>query len=481
MTLVSAGGGLTVSGTLRSYDGAVYRVETVYGLLTLDASAVTCEGPGCPDLTRFVPRLTIAGERYPGAALIAALVADYAAAIGAGLARTETAEGFTLSLAAEGRGIADIAFHIEADTAAIRAALDDGAADLAILAADPGRDEGRMLALDALLPVVWPGNPVRQLGLRDLRAVQAGAVANWADLGGPDMPVAVHALRAGMGLQGLVDKWLGAPPPPGAVRHDDPAALAAAVARDPWALALVPASQAAGLAPLLLADSCGHVIRPGRFAVKAEDYPLAAAVHLVAPRRRPPAIARALLDHAATPSAQSAIAAAGFADLAAEAQPVTDQGGRIVNAIRAAGPEVPLAELQRLADAMTGVERLSLTFRFDGGARALDAASRTHLADLARMIEAGLFDGRDLVFAGFSDGDGDARANLALSRARAEATRAAVEAAAPLRDPARVGLSVAAFGEALPIACDETPLGRQVNRRVEVWLRPLTDNPARGN
>ena len=36
----------------------------------------------------------------------------------------------------------------------------------------------------------------------------------------------------------------------------------------------------------------------------------------------------------------------------------------------------------------------------------------------------------------------------------------------------------AAFGEALPIACDESEIGRQLNRRVEVWLRPSTGSAA---
>jgi phosphate transport system substrate-binding protein len=481
VTLSAIGGGLEISGTLRSFDGVVYRVDTVWGLLTLDASAVTCAGPGCPDLVHFVPRLTVAGEAYPGAAILAALVADYAAATGAGLVRIEDPQGFTLSLAAAGGGLAEIRFLALADAGAVRAALAEGTADVAVVADAPGEAGGRLLAFDTLLPVVWPGNPLRQIGLHELRAVQAGAIASWAELGGPDMPVVLHALPATSGLGRMIADRLGAPPPHGAAIHPDPAALAAAVARDPWALALVPASKAAGLRTLLVTDGCGHLIRPGRFAVKAEDYPLVAAIHLVAPQRRPPAIARALAEHAATATAQSAIAAAGFADLAAEVQAVTEQGGRLVNAIRAAGPEVTLADLQRLVAAMTGAERLSLTFRFEGGARALDAASRTHLVDIARLIEAGLLDGREIVFAGFSDGDGDARANLALSQARAEAVRDAVAAEAVLHDPARLRFAAEGFGEALPIACDDTPTGRQVNRRVEVWLRPLTDSQPRGN
>jgi phosphate transport system substrate-binding protein len=53
------------------------------------------------------------------------------------------------------------------------------------------------------------------------------------------------------------------------------------------------------------------------------------------------------------------------------------------------------------------------------------------------------------------------------------AVRDVVAAAAPLRDGGRVTLTAEGFGEALPIACDDTATGRQRNRRVEVWLRPL--------
>ncbi len=74
------------------------------------------------------------------------------------------------------------------------------------------------------------------------------------------------------------------------------------------------------------------------------------------------------------------------------------------------------------------------------------------------------------MFVGFSDGEGPASANLVLSRRRAEAVRAAVLAAATTVDRNRLKLSVDAFGEAMPMACDDTDWGRQINRRVEVWV-----------
>ncbi|MGB3278100.1 MAG: hypothetical protein WBA92_02805, partial [Pseudorhodobacter sp.] len=69
-------------------------------------------------------------------------------------------------------------------------------------------------------------------------------------------------------------------------------------------------------------------------------------------------------------------------------------------------------------------------------------------------------------------GSGAAEVNLALSKDRAEAVRRALHIAAPDLTEAQLPV-IEAFGEALPMACDTTPSGRQINRRVELWLRPL--------
>jgi phosphate transport system substrate-binding protein len=47
----------------------------------------------------------------------------------------------------------------------------------------------------------------------------------------------------------------------------------------------------------------------------------------------------------------------------------------------------------------------------------------------------------------------------------------AVKTAAVTANLDRVDIGVDAFGEALPMACDDTAWGRQANRRVEVWVR----------
>ena len=161
---------------------------------------------------------------------------------------------------------------------------------------------------------------------------------------------------------------------------------------------------------------------------------------------------------------------AGFVDLRLQEIPLGQQGERLGNAIRAGGEEIALAELQRLVQRMQGTARLSLSFRFEIGGTILDAQSRSNAEILAQHLERGIYDQRSLIFVGFSDGDGAAASNLRLARRRAEAVRKQVLAAAPTLDRSRVELQIDAFGEAMPMACDDTDWGRRINRRVEVWV-----------
>ena len=120
---------------------------------------------------------------------------------------------------------------------------------------------------------------------------------------------------------------------------------------------------------------------------------------------------------------------------------------------------------------MDGGRRLSVTFRFDGGSARLNAQSRSNIALLARALETGTIGGTELAFVGFSDGLGSADGNRRLSVQRAASVRSAIVKEAATADADRVRLRVDGFGEAMPMACDDTEWGRQINRRVEVWIR----------
>ncbi len=478
VTLTAREGGLEIEGTLQGFDGEFYRIDSAYGLLTVDAAGVLCDGPACPDLTAPMAQMRIVGLSGVGEVLLPPLLRAFAEARGLRYSDTTDA-GYAARVTdpVSSKTLAQIGFTAVAPQAA-RADLLAGRAELILSAATEPDLGARVVALDAMIPIVAPDNPLPDISTRDLARVLAGEVDNWAQLNGPDMPLVLHGLAEGSALQQALAARLGRDVA-ATVVHADLATLGDAVARDPWAIAVTLRAGVRAARVLPLTDSCGFPLLPSALAVKAEDYPLALPIYLLTPKRRLPLFVREFLTFLATPQAQAVVARSGLIDRQPERQPLTGDGLRLINAIQGAGEETTLADLKRLADAMDGAERLSLTFRFQDGSSQLDAHSRDNLADLARLIGVGVFRDTGMVLAGFSDGSGAAKANLALSQMRAEGVLAGL---------AKAGVAeaelprVMAFGEAMPMACDDTAPGRRLNRRVEVWLKPVfTNTPPTGN
>ncbi len=484
VTLTSRDGLITLTGTMQSYDGAYYRVQTAYGLLTLDGQGVRCDGPGCPNLADYVPDLTIASAAGT-ARLWTGLIERFAARSGFGLqhvVQSDRAFRLILSDAGNGQVLARLGFAL-ADSDQGLADLQSGKADLAlslqVLAGLPGTAE--VIALDAAVPLVAASNPLTAISLPDLAGVLSGRITNWRQLGRVEAPIVLHALMPGSGLLRATEARLGVVTAAAAIRHEDAEQLADAIAADPWAIAVSSMAEVGNARALDLTGACRFPSRATADTVKSGDYPLALPMALYAPDRPLPLVLRDLLDWVGSPDAAPAVRDAGFVDQQPARIALAAQGDRLAHAIAAAGPEVGLDTLQAMVADMADADRLTPTFRFRADGR-LDVASEAALGRLARDLEAGLLDGNRLILVGFSDGSGPTEANLRLARQRAERVHQALLAAAPLMDARRVALKVAAYGEALPIACDDTPLGAATNRRVELWVQPLaTDSPLPGN
>lgn len=493
VTLTSRDARVKLSGTLLGFDGEFYRLRTEYGELTVDGSGVLCSGPGCPNLQAWVAELTFSGAASMGAVLMPALIEAFALREGFEAHREDESEtGFTYRLDdAQGQTVARFHFlttntdegfaDLLADEADVVMALREIRSEERILARDAGMGDltganrSRVLALDALVPVVSPSNPVQQISPLQLARVLAREIDNWQALGGPNAPIDLHLPDPGNGLsQAVLDQVMtpaDLPLADGIIRHARLPQLAEAVAGDMFALGVTSFAERGDAQVLTLGGDCGFAVAPSRRNIKTEDYPLTAPMFLYLPARRLPQIARAFLSFTRGPSAQAVIRRSGFVDQRPEEIDIDAQGNRFANAIRVAGPETSLEGLQRMVATLSPMKRLSISFRFETGSIRLDAQSRSNVQQLAREMEQGKYDSRKLAFIGFSDGEGAARANRDIALRRAEAVRRAVTAAAVTANPDRVELAVDAFGEALPMACDGSAWGRQANRRVEVWVR----------
>lgn len=494
VTLTSRDGTVEVNGDLLGFDGQFYRLDTEYGEITVDGSGVSCEGPGCPNLRNFVAELDISGAPEIGQLLLPALVRAFAQSENLKVEReAESETRFSLKLLSKNSGspVGIFYFHLNSSSEGFadlfadetdivmstreisrserKLAQDSGAGDMTHF----GR--ARVLALDALVAVVSSQNPVTEISMTSIREVFTGSLNNWKTLGPQNAPITPYLrdLQTGSGAVAMQRLFIESKSELTSETRfaTDSTALATQVSVDPFGIGLVSRASSLDTKTLTLTGACGRTMRATRRNVKTEDYPLTAPLFLYLPARRLPKIARDFLTYTRSPAAQLVIRRAGFVDQAPEEISIDFQGDRLANAMAIAGKDVSLSDTQEMIATLRPMRRLTTSFRFEAGSVRLDAQSRSNVEQLAAALEAGIYDGRSLYFVGFSDGQGDAPANREISRRRAVVAMEAVKKAAETADFNQLQLDVLAYGEAMPMACDDTAWGRQVNRRVEVWLR----------
>ena len=493
VTLTTPDGNLSISGTVLGFDGALYRLSTDYGELTVDGTRLVCVGEGCQDPETYVADVQISGSAALGGVLMPALIEAFALRNDLRATRETLDDShFTYRIAnKDGRDLGLFRFRVTttdegfadllADEADIAMALREVRSSEAKLAREAGLgrlrgvNRSRVLALDALLPVVAARNPVKGISLAGLAQVLSGKIDNWQAFGGPDAPINLYLPEGQTGLSQSIEDRLLRPAnlkfTQDISRHPTNRDVTQAVSGDPHGLGIASFSDLGTTRALTLIGTCGFSQSATRRSVKTEDYPLTTPLFLYLPARRLPELARDFLTFTRSQTAQIVIRRTGFVDQAPEEIPVSLQGDRFVNAIRVAGDVGGLDGLREMTQSLSGMRRLTTSFRFEPGSAGLDAQSRSNVQQLARALEAGRYDNRKLVFVGFSDGQGPADTNLTIAARRAMVVRDAVLSAAKTARMDSIEIETDAYGEAMPMACDDTSWGRQVNRRVEVWLQ----------
>ena len=489
ITLRSSSGELEITGHLLGFDGEYIQIASDYGPMSLTYDRVFCDGAACPDPENFVARFKVTGDASVADVLLPALWDGFSRTKGwstqfddidggvigvATQASGDVAAVFEIASSDTGQGFDDLFNHRsnavvatrEVTPSELQVASQQGIDDF------QGSERSRILALDALTPIVSPLRKTRTLSLVQLQRALLGEVTDWQAFGEQPAPLSLHLGPATSGsTQSALQHLIGEGVMPVATFHDSYAEMANAVVSDRNAIGLASFLRTGGARAVSLLDDCGFLNMTTPVGIKTEDYPLTAPIFLYVPPRIMPDVFKEFIQWTRSPAAQLIVRRTGYVDQTVVPIPLDAQGQRFANAIERAGTEVPFDELQRFVRLISDQTRLSLSFRFEAGSADLDAQSRSNLADLAFAIGDGAYDGQSLTLIGFSDGIGDAKANRDLSGARAEAVRQALLGLLGDDGLGDVELSIAAFGEALPMACDDTELGQRTNRRVELWVK----------
>lgn len=354
------------------------------------------------------------------------------------------AHGSATAFTSLGEGSCDIGM-------ASRRVSPDEVAKLATLGTMTDPDHEHVLGLDGIAIIVNPRNPLKDISKAELQRIFTGKQEKWRN----GAPIDLYARDDKSGTYDTFKTLVlnGKALATNAKRFENSDALSDAVANDPNAIGFIGLPFIHDAKALAISDTGTTPLLPTALTVATEDYALSRRLYLYTPSQSANPRVRDFVEFALSPAGQEVLAENSF--VAQTAQQVAQK----------VAPDAPPEYLTLTAKA----ERIPINFRFLDGGSKLDNAS---LADLDRVVAQLAKEGTDRVrvlLFGFSDASGTVESNQALSQSRAQIVA---------DELSRRGITpfiVAGFGSALPVASNQSPDGREKNRRVEIWVSSQGD------
>jgi phosphate transport system substrate-binding protein len=307
-----------------------------------------------------------------------------------------------------------------------------------------------ILGLDGIAVIVSKKNPVRTLAKDQIAQIFKGEIGNWLQVGGSDGAINLYARDDKSGTYDTFRTLVlgNAPLAPSARRIEDSRRLSDSVAKDPNGIGFIGLTYVQEARAIAVYENGAAALLPTPFTVATEDYALSRRLFLYTPAHPRQELTRRFVDFALSTMGQNIVAETGFV------------GQNLLAAAAAAASTTALpADYRRLT---SGSNRLSLDFRFREGSSQLDSKAVADLTRVVTFVTDLHYSGDKLVLLGFDDSK-EATDKLSKDRANAVALQfeqRGVKAA-----------TVVGFGSQLAVASNDTPEGRQKNRRVEIWLR----------
>lgn len=492
VVLKSADGTVDLKGELVEYKDDNYVIRTALGELAISSSRVRCEGASCPTFDTVATDVHFYGSEAVALGVMPLLLSGYAANEGAGIEIAETQnEGETLAKLIGDNGYGDElgSFLVTATSSkdAFDALLNDDTAvgmssrritpaeARTLRAAGKGNmisiDQEHILAVDSLVIIVNPDNGVETVSIDDLKGIYSGAITNWSQLGGADLPIQVVSRAEGTGtyevFQNRVFGKDAHSAPEGAIVENDSNKVAAFVNENPGAIGYVGYAFKRGAKPLNLVNECGITSTPDPFSAKTEEYALQRRLYLYN-AQNPGAEVKDFIEYATSDAADGVIAKAGFIDLGIISREQALDSPRAASLLNADVDAFEGNVIREMLAEMTKYDRLSTTFRFNLGSSQLDERGIEDMNRLASYL-ATQPKGTRVEMVGFTDNVGSFEANKKLSLGRAQQVIAKLQKIGGDR-VAHIEFKASGFGEISPTGCNNSEAGRGANRRVEVWL-----------
>jgi len=352
-----------------------------------------------------------------------------------------SASGFTALL----RGSADFAMSV-------RRILPAEADRLASLGDMTSPAAESVVGMHGVAAIVSPANRLTSLTIPQLRAILAGRIKDWSELGGVPGPINVYLQESQNGAIDVPqDVLLSTDDTVGQVsKIATEELLAAAVATDRGGIGLTTFGNSGNAKVLALAEPGVPPVLPTELSISTESYPLSRRIYFYTSPTVSNQFVRRFASYVGSAGGQSVMEASGVVPLT----------------VREERASVPDAASERFRQLVSGAARLSVDFRFQPGSLSLDTRSIKDVDRLVSFLKTQHVNPNRVILAGFADNSGAPAANQVTSQRRTEVVMAALSRAGV--SPGKTGI----FGAELPVADNATPEGRERNRRVEIYLAP---------
>ena len=477
VTLTLPDGSFSVLGEFVDFDGSFYKIDTEFGLLTMASDTVVCTGPPCPLIEDIIPRVVFSGDEVLGHALLLPLIKRFANSRGYNI------ESFTLENSVEelhfskpeykqpmavfqtsfnstSEGILEI-INGNADFSMARRAVTDREQNLLndnFGANSTAVRRSKVIGWERLQITAEKNNEVSVISTQSLISMTSGSPALWPLKNGVQLPVFIDGLDESVEA---LRQQLEQPTKSKTERPQGVNTLGILSVNHFWQGAKN---------EIQVVTSCEEVSNQP-VEKKAAATPLRVPMYLIASPKKLAPIARDFWTFLMSLEAQKLVQDLGFESRTPLEVKFDGSADIILKSVLNTGSDMRVDDLRNAIQSLLGYSRMSVSFRFLEGSQVLDEPSRSNLGYLVNLLLSGQYDGREVIFAGFSDSQGSSEGNLQISLDRARAVRATIKTMLAEKNVGQSQFQAIGLGEGLPTVCNNSDWGQYQNRRVEVWVK----------
>lgn len=326
------------------------------------------------------------------------------------------------------------------------------------------RLDEHVVALDAIAVIVNPQNSVSELSISQLRAIYSGQIKNWKDVGGRDAPIEFYGRDRNSGtFEMFTEKIFGKSAlnnsaglaVPAEYQIADSGLIVDAVMHSPNAIGYVSSPMIRDVKALAISDGSGPAILPTELSIVTEDYPICRRLFLYN-WGVPGSVMEAFIRYAVYKPGQALVEQTPFVELTPRIFSVSP----------------PKNAPEAYKEIVSKYSRIGLSFHFSDvqtsdATSELDSLARINVLRLRTFLAQREETGDDILLIGFADGQEGRTSSKHVAQQRAEKIATSLRAVGVIV-PSE---NIVNLGADLPVASNDTPEGRQKNRRVEVWVR----------